>query len=310
MKQFFKKSTETIAGMVVGGIAVLTLSSAFAFTLPYTFSNGTPADATQVNANFNALKDNMASPTLVSNGTIEIGALLGFQGSSYSGMTNQGYLFQINNSGALTTISTAVPITSSTTLQARWDAAIDSFEQLLLNNIGVSNNGLRFSDGTLYFDSACTVTTVSSPTPTSSLENTTGTYVTVPSIPPKHVFKIPDDTNVYVFTGTEPTFNAASVQTFSFTPYFKTTTNGSGASYCNSLSVPASLGMASCWNAAYGYWDNCSGSMVGTVPVITTISTLLNGGPYFQTYPTNVNNQATTGIPNIGFAAPISIEMR
>ncbi|MBF0175165.1 MAG: hypothetical protein HQL83_17280 [Magnetococcales bacterium] len=38
MKQFFKKSTETIAGMVVGGIAVLTLSSAFAFTLPYTFS--------------------------------------------------------------------------------------------------------------------------------------------------------------------------------------------------------------------------------------------------------------------------------
>ncbi|MBF0145626.1 MAG: hypothetical protein HQL84_06665 [Magnetococcales bacterium] len=309
MKQFFKKSTETIAGMVVGGIAVLTLSSAFAFTLPYTFSNGTPADATQVNANFNALKDNMASPTLVSNGTVEIGALLGFQGSSYSGMTNQGYLFQINNSGALTTISGAVvPLTSTTTLQYRWNTAIDTYRQVLTNSQG-TNPVSGYNDGTLYFDNACTVTTAPTlGTPTNSQENTPGNYAAVPSIPAHHVYKIPNDNNVYIFSGDEPQFNGVA-ETFSFTPYFKATTNGTGTSHC----FPFSAGLiSSLGSSSNPICTSCPGGMItwsGSLPG-SSFSTLLNGGPYFQTYPTNVNNQATTGIPNIGFAAPITIEMR
>ncbi|HIJ83364.1 MAG: hypothetical protein HW380_970 [Magnetococcales bacterium] len=299
MKTIFKKSTETITGILVGGVAVLTISSAFSFTVPHTFTNGTPADATQVNANFNALSDAVESPTLVSNGTVEIGDLLGFQGSSYSGMTHQGYLFQINNSGALAPITTAVPITATTTLQARWTAEIDKFEQLLLTNQGNGKYQIGFNTGVLYFDSVCSVTT-DPPlgTVTNSQENIPSTYVTVPSIPPRHIFKVANDSGTYVYNADEATF-AGVTQSFSFTPYFSATTNGTGSAQC--------LSFQSSYN---GPWNGSSTtySWTGTYPS-TTVSTLLNGGPYFQAAPT-ANNQTTTGVPDIGFAPPITIEMR
>ncbi|MEO5328476.1 MAG: hypothetical protein H7829_09540 [Magnetococcus sp. THC-1_WYH] len=279
MKKILNKSTEIIAGMVVGGVAVLTISSAFSFTVPYTFTNGTAANADQVNANFNAIK----MPTLVSNGTVAIGSLLGFSGSNYSGMTQQGYLFQIDNAGSLSPIAGTIPITTTTTLQARWTAAMDAKQQYLTNNQGGCNGSAEFlgcNNGTLYFDNACTVTTRPTlTTPTNNQENVPATYVVPPSVPVKHLYKVLNDNNVYVFAGNEPTFNGVA-QTFSFTPYFKST---SGALPCVSM---------------------------GATGGSTDVATLLNGSRYFQTYPTNVNNPATTGVPNAGFAPPISIEMK
>ncbi|MBF0603658.1 MAG: hypothetical protein HQL07_08185 [Nitrospirae bacterium] len=301
MKKILRKSTETIAGMVVGGVAVLTISSAFSFALPFTFSNGTPANADQVNANFNALKDRSASPTLVSGGTTEIGALLGFSSSNYSGMSRQGYMFQISNTGLLMPLQSTTAV--STSLQSKWDAAIASFRSILTSSQGGTNLFSSYNDGTLYFDSACSVTaTPTTGALTNSQENSPNTYVSVPSIPPRHIYKISGDSRAYVFTGNEPTFNGAS-QSFSFTPYFKATSNGTSTSYCApfatsvSTMVPAyPLGTATIT------WS-------GTLPT-TSFSTVLTGGPYFQNYPTNLNNQATTGVPDAGFATPISIEMR
>ncbi len=104
---------------LVGGVAVLSITSAFShdlsttITMPNTFSNNSIADAGEVNANFTELKDeiivnrtaiNNLHLAVMANGT-EVGTVQNFSvfggPSSITGQTSQGYSFQVDQNGAI-----------------------------------------------------------------------------------------------------------------------------------------------------------------------------------------------------------------
>lgn len=88
------------------------------FTLPNSFTNNSIADANQVNANFNKLKDEvLVNRTAINNlhfgvmaGGVEVGVLQSFQPfstvSSVAGQNSQGYNFAVDQNGAFATIIT------------------------------------------------------------------------------------------------------------------------------------------------------------------------------------------------------------
>ncbi|MBF0421108.1 MAG: hypothetical protein HQL78_13205, partial [Magnetococcales bacterium] len=87
-------------------------------TLPNTFSNNSIADANQVNANFNKLKDEvLVNRTAINNlhfgiisGGVEVGVLQNFQPfstvSSVTGQNLNGYNFSVDQNGVIVTVIT------------------------------------------------------------------------------------------------------------------------------------------------------------------------------------------------------------
>lgn len=183
---------------LTGGLIVLTISTAYSvdlptFVLPNTFTNNTIADATQVNANFTKLKDEiLVNRTAINNlhfavmaNGVNVGVLSTFQPfstvSSVSGQNSKGYSFAVDQNGGIATSIT--------------DASLS------LQTINTSNTCAGSAQPTL--------------------------LVKVPSMSAKTVYKInlgvtpvgggdlwSDSTNpwngTYSFEGTEPTFNTVS----------------------------------------------------------------------------------------------------
>lgn len=116
---------------LAGGFMVLAITTAYTadlptFTLPNTFTNNSIADANQVNANFNKLKDEvLVNRTAINNlhfgimaNGVEVGVLQTFQPfsavSSVTGKSLNNYYFSVDQNGTIVTVITDADLSVQT----------------------------------------------------------------------------------------------------------------------------------------------------------------------------------------------------